>query len=48
MPNNNTIANVDLNNKTYSSGRPAASDLSENDKRALESRSLAALAKRAR
>lgn len=48
MPNNSTSANIDLNNKTYSSGRPAASELSENDKRALERKSLAALAKRAR
>jgi hypothetical protein len=48
MPNSSTSANIDLNNKTYSSGRPVASDLSESEKRALEGKSLAALAKRAR
>jgi hypothetical protein len=48
MPNRATSANIDLNNKTYSTGRPVVSELSDSDKGALERKSLAALARRAR
>jgi hypothetical protein len=41
-------ANIDLNNKTYSSGRPKHDEMTENEKRDSEQRSLAAMQARAR